>query len=230
MSRSNINGRHYDDFDDRTYSQVVREVPSSNKPQSSQPLQTAGDKPPPPPCKTLSSSSADAMTGATSSPVPPMLTRWGDTTGTTQPARTAAEALPRFQYSPRTRSDSVRTDPETHGRHIDSPATQQKEDASAAHAASCDNLSTPQPRVKRAKRPRLASSPDTEAEDSDMDTQNDRDSLDMDETVIDAEQQDKATEHECTLNDDVSEFHDTLSQSSEQEQDHDTSHFSKAGP
>ncbi|KAL8616768.1 hypothetical protein ACOMHN_017805 [Nucella lapillus] len=28
------NGRHYDDFDDRTYSQVVREVPSSNKPQS----------------------------------------------------------------------------------------------------------------------------------------------------------------------------------------------------
>ncbi|KAL8571581.1 hypothetical protein ACOMHN_050963 [Nucella lapillus] len=91
------NGRHYDDFDDRTYSQVVREVPSSNKPQSAQPLQTAGDKPPPPPCKSISSSSADAQTGATSSPVPSMLTRWGDTTGTTtQPARTAVEALPRF--------------------------------------------------------------------------------------------------------------------------------------
>ncbi|KAL8588129.1 hypothetical protein ACOMHN_059503 [Nucella lapillus] len=149
-----------------------------------------------------------------------MLTRWGDTAGTTQPARTAAEALSRFQYSPRTRSDSVRTDPGTHGRHTDSPATQQKEDASAARAASCDNLSTPQPRVGRAKLPRLASSPDTEAEVSDLDTQND--SLDMDETVIDAEQQDKVTEHECTLNDDVSEFHDTLSQSSVQEQDHDT--------
>ncbi|KAL8617968.1 hypothetical protein ACOMHN_058052 [Nucella lapillus] len=175
------NGRHYDDLDDRTYSQVVREVPSSNKPQSAQPLQTAGDKPPPPPCKTISSSSADARTGATSSPVPSMLTRRGDTTRTTtQPARTAAEALSRFQYSPRTRNDSVRTDPGTHGRHIDSPATQQ-EDASAARAASCNNLSTPQPRVGRAKRPRLASSPDTEAEDSDMDTQNYyRDSLDMD--------------------------------------------------
>ncbi|KAL8604215.1 hypothetical protein ACOMHN_014783 [Nucella lapillus] len=107
------NGRHYDDFDDRTYSQVVREVPSSNKPQSAQPQQRAGDKPPPPPCKTISSSSADAPTGATSSPVPSMLTRRGDTTGaTTQPARTAAEALSHFQYSPRTRSDSVRTYPE----------------------------------------------------------------------------------------------------------------------
>ncbi|KAL8580069.1 hypothetical protein ACOMHN_065118 [Nucella lapillus] len=69
------NGRHYDDFDDRTYSQVVREVLSSNMPQSAQPLQTAGGKPPPPPCKTLSSSSTDAPTGATSSPVPSMLTR-----------------------------------------------------------------------------------------------------------------------------------------------------------
>ncbi|KAL8578212.1 hypothetical protein ACOMHN_040973 [Nucella lapillus] len=126
------NGRHYDDL-------VVREVPSSNKPQSAQPRQTAGDKPPPPPCKTISSSSADAMPGATSSPVPSMLTRRGD--------KTAVEILARFQYSPRTRSDSVRTDPGTHGRHIESPATQQKEDASAARAASCDNLSTPQPRV-----------------------------------------------------------------------------------
>ncbi|KAL8609380.1 hypothetical protein ACOMHN_039191 [Nucella lapillus] len=118
--KEHINGRHYDNLDDRAYSQVVREVPLSNKPQSAQPLQTAEDKPPPPPCKSLFSSSADAPTGATSFPVPSMLTRRGDTTGT----------LSRFQYSPRTQNGSVHTDPGTHGRHIDSPATQQKEDAS----------------------------------------------------------------------------------------------------